>query len=78
MIGLPDGIGLVSFVSVKEIVSGPVDFAPRMSEGDESGIELFDDPIHALVIWCRPSVTACDLLHLSVDKGDRGGWLAKG
>jgi len=49
-----------------------------MSESDERGIELFDDPLHPLVIRRWPSVSTRHLRNLSMDKGNGRGRLAKG
>ena len=69
MIGLPEVVGPVGFVSVEEIVRGTVGFAPGVGQRDQGRIQLLHDPIHTLVVGHGPAIAECHVPHLSVDKG---------
>ena len=72
MIGLPDVIGFVSLTPVEKIVGDPVGFAAVMSQCDQGGFELLNNPIHLVVVRNRPSVAQRYIAHLSMDKSH--GW----
>jgi hypothetical protein len=65
MIGLPEVVGLWSFVSVEQIVRGTVRFAALVSQGDEGGVELLDDTIDPVIIGNGSSILPRHLTHLS-------------
>jgi hypothetical protein len=44
VIGLPDVIRFIGFTSVEQIKGRAIGFAAIMSQGDQSRVEVFDDP----------------------------------
>ena len=64
---MPEVVWLFGLVPIEEIIGVPIGLTAIVSQRDQGRIQLLDDPIHALIVGHRPSVSQCHLLHLSVD-----------